>query len=175
MTLVQAAKAPAKPDAPRTGLPVPAAKPLPLKTTDPEFLPAALEILVTPPSPVATSLLLVICGVFFCALAWSYFGWMDIHAVAPGKIQPSGRSKVVQPLEAGRVVAVRVENGSRVAAGDVLLELDPTESSADREEQAHDLEAANGEAARRKVAIAAAHGETLAPLPIEFPAGVEDF
>ena len=141
-------------------------------SADREFLPAALEILVTPPSPVAKSLMLSICGLFFLALAWSYFGWIDIHAVAPGKIQPSGGSKVVQPLEAGKIVAIRVENGSRVQAGDVLLELDSTETTADREAQARDLEAANAEAARRRAAIAAARTDAIEAQPIEFLAGI---
>jgi len=144
-----------------------------LTATDREFLPAAIEILVTPPSPVARSLLLAICALFVSALAWSYFGWIDIHAVAQGKIQPSGRSKVVQPLEAGRVVGINVENGSRVNAGDVLLELDPTETSADREAQASDLGAARAEAARRKAAIAAALTETFAPQPMKFTDDIE--
>src|SRR5262249_61846025 len=98
--------------------------------------PAAIEILVTPPSPVARSLLLAICALFVSALAWSYFGWIDIHAVAQGKIQPSGRSKVVQPLEAGRVVGINVENGRPANARDDLLELDHTETSADPPAQA---------------------------------------
>lgn len=145
-----------------------------LESKDLEFLPAAIEILQTPPSPLGTSLLLYICGVFFCALAWSYFGWLDIYAVAPGKIQPSGQSKVLQPLYAGKVVAIHVENGSRVNAGDVLIELDPTESTADREAQAHAFEAAGAEAARRKAAIAAARTVELQPLPIEFPPGIDE-
>src|ERR1700676_5157550 len=95
---------------------------------DMEFLPAAIEILHNPPSPIGNTLLLFICGVFFCALAWSYFGWLDIYAVAQGKIQPSGQSKVVQTLDPGKVAAIHVENGSRVSAGDVLIELDPTET-----------------------------------------------
>jgi hemolysin D len=119
-------------------------------------------------------LLTAICGLFLCALVWSYFGWIDIYAVAPGKIQPSGRSKVVQPLEAGKVVAVHVENGSRVNAGDVLLELDPTETAADRQAQAHDLEAAGAEAARRRAAVAAARTATLEPAPIRFGPNISD-
>ena len=151
----------------------PAARPAaPGRPADPEFLPAALEILLTPPSPVARSLLLSICALFLFALGWSYLGWMDIHAVAPGKVQPSGRSKVVQPLEPGKVVAIHVENGSRVKAGDVLLELDPTETAADREAQARDLEAASAEAARRKVAIAAAGAAGHKPGTIEFPEAI---
>ena len=138
------------------------------KTQDREFLPAALEILTTPPSPVATALMLSICGAFLAALAWAYFGWLDIHAVAQGRIQPSGRSKVVQPLEPGKVVAIHVENGSRVTAGDVMLELDPTESAADREAQSRDLEASSAEAARRHTAVAAARSPAMQPAAIAF-------
>ena len=68
---------------------------------DREFLPAALELLETPPSPVRIAAIWVIGLFFAAALAWSYFGWLEIYAVAQGRIQPSGRSKVVQPLELG--------------------------------------------------------------------------
>jgi len=160
----QAASAPAMTDPTLTSL----------NPADREFLPAALEILQTPPSPIAIALLLFICFASSSALAWSYFGWLDIHAVAQGKIQPSGHSKVVQPLEPGKVVTVLVENGSRVQPGDVLLELDPTETSADREAQSRDLEAANAEAARRKVAVRIARGDSLQPLPIGYAAGTDE-
>jgi hemolysin D len=175
MSAEQSDSQPSKPDQPQTQPTLPAVarlEPALLTATDREFLPAALEIVASPPSPVARTLMLTICALFVAALAWSYFGWMDIYAVAPGKIQPDGGSKVVQPLEAGRVAAIRVENGSRVNAGDVLVELDPTEAAADREAQARDLEAAKAEAARREAAIAAAHTEALEPLPIAFPAGI---
>ncbi len=102
----------------------PGLQPHKLTVSDREFLPAALEILLTPPSPISQFMLLSICGLFFCALAWSYFGWIDIYAIAPGRIQPAGHSKILQPLDAGKVVAVRVKNGDHVNAGDVLLELD---------------------------------------------------
>lgn len=174
MSAEEAGNLPSKPGQPQPLATRPASRmePVRLTATDREFLPAALEILATPPSPIARALALAICGLFLAALAWSYFGWMDIYAVAPGKIQPDGGSKVVQPLEAGKVVAVRVENGSRVNAGDVLVELDPTEAAADREAQARDLEAAKAESARREAAIAAAHTETLEPPPIAFPADI---
>src|SRR5256886_7322731 len=97
-----------------------------MRAEDREFLPAALEIYETPPSPIAVSFIWIICALFVAALAWSYFGWMDIHAIASGKTQPSGRSKVVQPLEPGRVAAVLVQNGSRVEAGATLVGVDPS-------------------------------------------------
>jgi hemolysin D len=134
---------------------VPVAQPR-RQPSDREFLPAALEILDTPPSPIRIALLWFICIAFATALAWAYFGWIDIHAIAQGKIQPSGRSKVVQPLEPGKVAAVGVENGSRVKAGDLLMELDPTDTTADREALARDLQAGDAEIMRRRAAIAAA-------------------
>jgi hemolysin D len=139
-----------------------------MRADDREFLPAALEIYETPPSPIAVSFIWVICAAFAAALAWAYFGWMDINAVASGKIQPSGRSKVVQPLEPGRVEAILVENGAKVEAGDVLLELDPTETAADRNAQRLELESAVAEAARRTAAIEAAKFNRTA-IPIQFP------
>src|SRR5882757_997493 len=80
-------------------------------------------------------------------------------------------SESVRRLEAGKVVAINVENGGRVAVEDVLLELDPTETSADREAQARDLEAASAEAARRKVAVAAAVTNALEAPQLAFPLG----
>jgi hemolysin D len=144
-----------------------------LDAIDREFLPAALELLETPPSPIRIAGLWVICVGVVATLLWSYFGKLDIYAVAQGRIQPSGRSKVVQPLEPGRVVSIAVQNGSMVAAGDVLLELDPTESSADQEAQQRDLQVARAEAARRQVAINIARSGVLEPIAVPFPANVE--
>jgi hemolysin D len=153
-----------------------AALPLSLRMdkVDREFLPAALELLDTPPSPVRIAAIWVICLFFATALAWSYFGWLEIYAIAQGRIQPSGRSKVVQPLDPGRVVGIAVENGSRVDAGDLLVELDSRETGADREEQKHDLESALAEAARRRNAIAAALlGSKPAPR-VTYPPGTSE-
>lgn len=141
------------------------AQPAPrLDRIDREFLPAALEILNSPPSPVRMALLWMICAMFAATLAWSYFGWMDIHAVAPGKIQPSGRSKLLQPLEPGKVAAVYVENGSRVKAGDLIMELDPTETAADSEALGRAVLAYDAEIARRHVGIRAARDHREVPL-----------
>lgn len=150
-----------------------AVRPRALDAIDREFLPAALELLETPPSPIRIAGLWVICLGVVVALAWAWFGKLDIHAVAQGRIQPSGRSKVIQPLEPGRVVAIAVDNGSIVKAGDVLLELDPTESGANEEAQAKDFEASRAEAARRRVAVDIAGGDELALKPIPFAADTD--
>jgi hemolysin D len=121
-----------------------------------EFLPAALEILETPPSPAPVVTMLTICAVFAAAFAWSFFGRLDVNAVAPGKLEPTGRVKVIQALDPGKVAAIRVENGQTVKAGDLLLEFDPAEAAADEREAREALQAGLGEIARRQAAIDAA-------------------
>ena len=61
------------------------------------FLPAALEITETPPSPIGRAIGATIVGIFCFALAWASIGHVDIVASASGKIVPSGRTKLVQP------------------------------------------------------------------------------
>jgi hemolysin D len=146
--------------------------------SDQEFLPAALAILETPPSPVRITLLWTICLLLTVAIAWSYFGRIDILATAQGKIQPTGRVKTIQPLETGKVVALHVENGQHVAAGDVLIELDRTEAFADEAGVIASLAAFRGEQLRRLSALEAA-GDREHPLaapnvvwPTDIPAKV---
>jgi hemolysin D len=118
------------------------------------FLPAALEIVETPPSPVGRAIGATIVGLFAFALAWACFGTIDIVATAPGKIIPSGRSKIVQPFEIGVVRAIHVHDGQSVKQGDALIELDPTMNGAEREHLQSDLIAAQLDVARLRAALA---------------------
>lgn len=112
------------------------------------FLPAALEIVETPPSPTGRVIAIVI-ALFFClALVWASIGTVDIIASATGKIIPSGRTKLVQPFETGVVRAIRVRDGQSVKAGDVLIELDPTINEAEKGHLQSDLTAAQLDIAR---------------------------
>jgi hemolysin D len=113
-----------------------------------QFLPAALEILETPASPVGRAIGGTIILFFALAVTWSVFGRVDIIASASGKIVPTGRTKVIQPLEAGVVSAIHVQDGARVAAGDVLIELDRTVTQAERRHIAQDLVASQLDVAR---------------------------
>jgi hemolysin D len=126
-------------------------------------LPAALEILETPAPPLPVVTMLVICIFFAAALAWSFYGRLDVYAVAPGKIETAGRAKVIQPLEPGKVAAVHVENGQQVKAGDLLLELDPAEAAADEDAQRDALNANLAEIARRRFAISTARAVLNGP------------
>lgn len=120
---------------------------------DQEFLPAAISILETPPSPIQVVLIWVICVLAVFALLWSYFGQIDIIALAQGKLQPTGRVKTIQPFEPGRVVDVKVENGQRVRANDVLIELDKTEAVADETASKSALESYQAEKLRRSAVL----------------------
>ncbi|GAC1333708.1 MAG: HlyD family type I secretion periplasmic adaptor subunit [Beijerinckiaceae bacterium] len=137
----------------------------PFRLSDHEFLPAALEILESPPSPVRIGLLFIICAFVATALAWSYFGRIDIIATAQGKFQPTGRVKIIQPLDTGKVRASFVENGQHVQEGDVLVELDPSEGAAEVSELTTSLASYRAEALRRRIGIEAAGKKAISNPP----------
>ncbi len=118
------------------------------------FLPPALEIVETPPSPIGRAIGATIITVFVLALVWACLGTVDIVATASGKIIPSGRTKVIQPFEIGVVRAIHVHDGDTVKAGQVLIELDPTINAAEREHMQSDLIAAQLDVARLRAGLA---------------------
>jgi hemolysin D len=119
------------------------------------FLPAALEIVETPPSPIGRTIGATIILLFCAALVWAWWGTIDIVASATGKIVPSGRTKVIQPFETGVVRFIRVQDGQAVKAGDALIELDPTVNAAERDHLRNDLLAEQLNIARLRAALAA--------------------
>lgn len=98
-----------------------------------EFLPAALEIMETPPSPMGRMVAGSIILFFVIALLWAIFGTVDVIATATGKIVSTERTKLIQPLESGVVRKIHVQDGQHVNAGDVLIEIDTTVSEAERD------------------------------------------
>ena len=113
-----------------------------------QFLPAALEILETPASPVGRSIGATVILFFVLAIAWAVFGHVDIIATASGKIVPTGRTKTIQPLETGVVSAIHARDGDSVTAGQILIELDRTVTQAERKHVAQDLVASQLDVAR---------------------------
>jgi len=118
------------------------------------FLPAALEIVETPPSPIGRAMGCVLILMFTAALAWAWYGTIDIVASATGKIMPGGRTKIIQPFETGVVRAILVHDGQAVSAGEILVELDPTANAADRDRLQGDLLAERLNIARLRAALA---------------------
>jgi len=112
------------------------------------FLPAALEIQEQPPSPIGRAIIWAIVAFFTLAVLWAFFGQLDIVAVAQGKVIPKGRSKVIQSFETSVVRVIHVEDGQRVAQGDLLLELDATDVEASLEQVRDELRATSNERLR---------------------------
>lgn len=135
---------------------------------DREFLPAALELVETPPSPVQLWLLYAICAFVAIAIVWMFIGRIDVIAVAPGKVQPSGRVKLVQALEMGKVREVMVGNGTHVQEGAVVVALDDREARAEEQALAEALASYRAEARRRRAAIEAAQADGMTPPDIDW-------
>ena len=134
-----------------------------------EFLPAAMEVEETPPSPAGRGIIWAIVIFFAVAVAWACVGHLDIVSVAHGKIIPSGRVKVIQPLESGVVSKILVADGQTVAAGDVLLELDTTVAEAEQQRLEEELLTVELDQARIRAILAAVATGTVS---IDSPPGV---
>ncbi len=120
---------------------------------DYEFLPEAMEIEETPPSPFGRVLLWAIVVLVVGAFLWSYFGKVDEEVVARGKIIPDGMIKVIQPSDTGVIRAIHVEEGQRVKEGDLLIELDPTITQAEVESSEKSLAINRSDMARLRAEL----------------------
>ncbi|RLA17719.1 MAG: HlyD family type I secretion periplasmic adaptor subunit [Gammaproteobacteria bacterium] len=98
-----------------------------------EFLPAALEVQETPPSPIGRTISWVIMLFFITAVGWATWGEIDIIVASQGRIIASGHTKIIQPLEIGIVKKIYVEEGQMVSEGDRLVELESDKAMADKQ------------------------------------------
>ncbi len=135
------------------------------------FLPAALSLQETPAHPAPRRAAWAICMFFVVALVWSVLGQIDIVAVASGRIVVSERTKTLQPLEAGVVKRVLVKDGDTVQAGQVLVELDATNASADGASVQEQLSTAISEERRTSTLIKAVHSNRVALPPVPLAEG----
>ena len=98
-----------------------------------QFLPSALEIIETPPSPSGRITIWLIFIIILTAILWSIVGRVDEVAIGRGKVIPHGKVKVIQTPENGIILDLHVEEGDQVTTGQKLVELDPTLSEIDYE------------------------------------------
>lgn len=136
---------------------------------DNPFTSAAIALQSRPPLAVARMVSVALCVMVFLALFYAWLAPMDVVVSAQGRVIPSGRSKVVQPLDAGIVKAIHVRDGATVKAGDVLIELDHTTTMADRDRLQRELWEAEAETAR---VTAMAHGRGRLAVPAGVPAEI---
>lgn len=120
-----------------------------------QFLPAALSLQETPVSPAPRLAIWLLVGFAVIALLWAVFGKIDVVATAHGKIVPNDRIKTIQPLEVAVIKAIHVVDGQSVHAGEVLVELDATEATANTLRLESDLDSARLQVARAKAMLTA--------------------
>lgn len=122
-------------------------------SAQPEFLPAALEILERPPNPLGRVVLWILLSFLIGALIWACVGRIDMVAVAEGKTLPRGNVKMIQAADLGVVRAIYVVEGQSVKAGQALLDLDPTTSEAEVQQARQALLTAQIDVARAQALV----------------------
>lgn len=119
------------------------------------FLPAALAIKETPPSPLPRITAYILILLAFFIIMWAVFGRIDIVAIATGRIIVNERTKVIQPLETARVDAIHVVEGQSVKTGDRLINLDASITKADLALSQNEWHAMTLQAARARAFLTA--------------------
>ncbi|ROS05078.1 hemolysin D [Sinobacterium caligoides] len=133
------------------------------------FQPAALEIQDSPPNPIPRWTGYILLALFAIGLLWACIGEVNIVASAEGKIIPSSRVKQIQPLEKGVVEQILVHEGEHVEAGQLLIELDSAQTTAEKQRLQGEYYQLNLQAAVSRSLLALltqqkAEGEDTVPL-----------
>jgi protease secretion system membrane fusion protein len=95
-------------------------------------------------------------------MAWATLAPLDQGVAAPGTVIVSGNRKAVQPLVGGLVKSILVKEGDPVRAGQVLVQLDPTQATAQ-------LESARGQLYVTQAIEARLEAERLGKPDIAYP------
>ena len=108
---------------------------------------SALERAIEP-APLARRGLALITGGIVALAAWAFLAPLSGAIIAPGYVKVDLNRKVVQHQEGGRVRAIRVRDGDRVAEGQELLLLDDVRIDAQLDLLRTQLDAERARAAR---------------------------
>lgn len=122
-----------------------------------EFLPAVLSLQDTPSHPaphIAIWSLITLSGI---ALVWATLGTIDIVAVANGQVIPAGNTKTLQAPDDATITGIRVENGQKVQAGDIVMTLDAEAATAEVQRLKSALGAAQLQSAQGQAMVKALH------------------
>lgn len=141
--------------------------PTPREQDELAFLPAHLEIMETPLSPTPHWAMRIIIALFALALLWSWFGHLDVMAVATGKVVSTGRSKIIQPLETSLVSQLYVRDGQQVSQGELLVQLDSLGVQTDDKKTTAQLRDAQFTAWRSNLLLTAIQQNALPALTAE--------
>ncbi|MCZ2497190.1 HlyD family type I secretion periplasmic adaptor subunit [Xylophilus sp. Kf1] len=139
--------------------------------TNDGFSSESLHLQSGPPAMRARMVSIALCAMAMAVILFACLAPVDIVVSAQGRVISSGRSKVIQPLEAGVVKTIAVRDGQTVHAGDLLLELDSTLTHADLERLQREWWQAQADVSRAQALLA---GTTQPPdiPPAARPPGV---
>src|SRR5690606_30276946 len=102
-----------------------------------------------------------------CFFVWAYFFQLAEVSSGTGKVIPSSREQVVQSLEGGVLSSLSVRQGDIVEKGQLLAQLDPTQSAANVAESEARYYAAIATAARLRAEVSGGSA-------IDFPESLAD-
>ena len=119
-----------------------------------------------PPLPRSSLVVWILSLLLLCLLAWAWYFKLDEVSTGTGKVVPSAKEQVIQSLEGGILVDLRVREGDLVEAGQVLAQLDRTKTQSTVNESASKLRAA--------LAMSARLNAEVNSLPLNFPPEVRE-
>ncbi|MFL9667792.1 HlyD family efflux transporter periplasmic adaptor subunit [Variovorax sp. AB1(2024)] len=98
--------------------------------------------------PRASLLVWIIAALLLALLAWAWLFRLDEVSTGAGKVVPSSREQMIQSLEGGILVDLKVREGDIVEEGQVLAQLDRTKTESTVQESASRVRAALATSAR---------------------------
>ena len=126
-----------------------------LTAQEAEFLPSALALQAAPVSPAGRWVAKILMGLLLTLFVWSLVGKMDIVVNGQGKIIAGGYTKSIASVEVAKVVRLHVEEGQKVKAGDLLIELDSRDPESDHNKAQGDRQLALLQMERSKALLQA--------------------
>lgn len=100
-------------------------------------------------------------------ITWSYFAEVVEVSTGDGRVIPISREQVIQSLEGGILADLQVREGDIVEQGQILAQLDPTQTESDVGESAARYRAALASVARLEAEVEGAE--------LSFPAELNDY
>lgn len=156
------AELPAQPAAAEPAEPVPPSRPPARLPVAPAAAPRSPS---EPPLPRSSLIVWIVSAALLLLLAWAWRFELDEVSTGTGKVVPSSKEQMVQSLEGGILVDLKVAEGDIVEEGQVLAQLDRTKTESTVQESASRVRAALAMSAR----LTAEVGGT----PLAFPPEVQ--
>src|SRR5262245_28670152 len=88
------------------------------------------------PLPASSLVVWILAAMLLALLAWAWVFKLDEVSTGTGKVIPSSREQIVQSLEGGILVELKVHEGDIVEADQVLAQLDRTKTESTVQESA---------------------------------------